>query len=216
MATWESGKAILLLVIYMIVVGFLSFVLVNTSIGDIQVSSIDLQEPTSIGDYVCSGARFNKEDIRLNPYSEWCGHLKVANENECISIEGCTWEISTKPVFLWWGGEVYEYCDGAVNSSYYHDGEISYLLGNSNTSLCDLSQASTNESLCSAFGCEKYERVELDTDFNSIYETLAFMFGFSVTFDAPPLLQIIISLLFVYLPLIALLLAIYFSLPVIH
>jgi len=162
----------------------------------------------------------------------------VFSSSACNSINGCTWTNSTGGFWNWWTGtEVENLCLGDINASSYgieiadgfigrprvasHDntGSWSTYTPFSDPSPCNHPNVQYNKTLCNMFSCS-WEKISADTTLTGagdIYSTIGQLFTFSYDFGFENQgINYLVTFLFVILPLLILLLAIYFMAPVIH
>jgi len=158
----------------------------------------------------------------------------VLRSDICNSIEGCSWENVTSGFWFWETTEDAT-CLGSINASYYGIDTTSFLgrevvVEHSNTevfrdrygskkSICNHPNVVRNESLCNTFSCTfDFLQTDLeDTGLSSIRRTAGDVFTFRYDFDVEnSVLSFVINFVLVILPMIALLISIYFMLPIVH
>lgn len=158
----------------------------------------------------------------------------VLRDDICNSIEGCNWENVTTGFWFWETTEDAT-CLGTINASYYGidtttflDNEIVASHSNTDTfndlygtkkTICNHPNVIRNETLCQTFSCT-YDFLQTDTqttDLGSIKRTAGDVFTFRHDFDVDnSFMSFVLNFVFVILPILGLLIAIYFMLPVIH
>lgn len=147
--------------------------------------------------------------------NDWdCYRADIDNNVTCNNLEGCTWQNGS-----YWLGIFYDepHCSGYLNTSYYGCGD--------NLEQCcrESSQFQESKYLCEAVGCNWYNISQYNTigesSFSSpsrIWESIKFMTGFSADFSLGSEFSWIVSFVLFWIPFLAMLWAIYMSIPVIH
>lgn len=158
------------------------------------------------------------------------------SQNKCEDISGCSWDTVTSGFWFWESS--YETCLGNINTSFYNISSIPYNegaplslpgvttplievhensrdLSGSFGSPCDHPKVITNEFLCTeVFACtwneEGFEQMENVRGFlKSVTDILTLQYNFST---GHPLLNNILKFLFIILPMILLLMGVYYVL----
>lgn len=129
----------------------------------------------------------------------------------CNVIDGCVYDNDT---FLWFNTGT-QSCTGIVNLSFY--GVVGEVV-NIYDDVDNLRSKLNNKEICEIFGfnwgTNSDERD--DVSINTFLDLTGSLFTFRASFTDIGILDFILTLLLFYLPLIALIIAIYFSLPFIH
>lgn len=152
------------------------------------------------------------DDKRVGTRDINCAKLGFDNADQCNDIVGCNWTNTTTFLFFW-EVEVPAFCDGEINLSAYHNETIASTYTISSFDVCKVNNASADEALCATFGCRYYDAGLERVGIGFIWEAISFMFTFSVDIDSPNEYAFILSLFFTWLPLFALVIAIYNQLP---
>ena len=198
-----------------------------------------------MGSSYCTNPRF-KFDPQTGEKSEygsaWVDSLKceesagVLSQSSCETITGCAWENVTGG---WWFWETTESasCIGDINATSYGVSQTtpvlgrSYVTGHTNTGLwakytpfsdsspCEHPSVLKDIELCSTFSCT-WEKVTPETTFNSvstIYGTVGDIFTFRYDFGFESTgLTLLVNFLFIILPLLILILSVYYMIPLLH
>ena len=156
MATDTAGKWIIgILIYYVVLFAIVTFISSFVSTYDVSDSSVTY----SGGSAGISSVNFGgcEEPRSVYAYSKSCKKLmdigSVYNNETCSQVSGCSWETETS----WFGwGESTVTCTGTINTTAYNGGvsagTTTFLTGLS-TSICDLSNLSTDSHLCQFMGC---------------------------------------------------------------
>jgi len=225
MGSFNSAKWLVILCLYFIV--FISIVstvdTTKTGIdGYIDIDTLgslegECQRPRSIPEI--EGFLVNIPETTLR-----CDRTRGAiDEDICNSLEGCDWNATTK--ILWWGGEYT--CQGELDFDYYDvedewDSYNQFIRTFKTQSVCDLSGVRNESEICWNLGCSWIDGEELTTELSTnvsskgIFSTLGALFSFRYDFGFDDKYNNIVNMLLFWLPLLMLLLTIYYSLPLIH
>ena len=205
MGEFAAGGWAIGLLLYFFFVFFLIFTIVNIDLhnpdiginmGDISVDDPGFQD--TLDPFVANGT--------CGGYpSAFCRFSEAVDNSTCQTIPGCTWDGTSCTGFIVltdFGGD----CRGEAD-----------LLGGTVDVM--------NRTLCELVGCswtdftseEKSDIAAGDSaDFSSVKQTFALMTGFSVNMGEPSNIAMPTRFLFIYLPLVGLLFAIYMMIPGIH
>ena len=145
-----------------------------------------------------------------------CGYIRANDVYTCEYFNNCNWTNIT--TFLFFNYETDYFCDGYVNLTQ---------LGFERTTIqhiCTLTGLQ-NRTACETFGCTWYDYSELGTDVSgqsgsysikSISDTVLFVTGFKADLGVPNQYLWIYSFIFFWIPLVLLIISLYFALPFLH
>jgi len=215
----------------------------NTTLTNSDIDSINFNN--IIGTTICENPRYYynpdtaEESIYNNAQNDrlFCEEsVGIFSQTSCESIAGCTWENVTSG---WWifSSTDDATCMGDINASAYgidvNDGFIGRprVAPHNNTgvwatytpfsdaSVCTHPNVENNKTLCDLFSCS-WTTISAETGFNSagdIYSTIGDIFTFRYDFGLSNNgVKFFLNFFFVVLPLLILIISIYFMLPVIH
>lgn len=231
MARDTASKVILILCLYFFLLFIVTFMMNTmsstydlTDSGDYTAEEIELRSSTGFAD----SPRVNSEgktytlyrDGKLSTLQTWG---LITNQNECEYFQGSVWENDTN----FWGFLPFVdstssdmVCTGGINLTYYDSDEVFEYEYTTNTSyflewggdICDLSDIDTPDEAY-RFGCTWYPpQTDLNTDgsLTTIFTTLGDIFSMSITFSTTnTMLNVLLNFIFVLIPFLACLLAIY-------
>ena len=233
---FRAGVWFILLVIYFI---FLNAVVYtgNAAVNNNETVSNNIFIEGSLGlDYgsaLCSDPRYKyepfssqtEEFLGIRARSMDCENTAgVLNQQTCNNIAGCNWTNITYTKWLFVNYEGASTCLGNINASKYGINTTSSIFGfdvvdyHANTgtfkspSVCNHPNVIQNSSLCYVFGCT-WSPLQLDISANplTLYDSVKDVFTFSYNYGVSnPFFAFILNIIFVLLPLIALVLSIYF------
>jgi len=160
----------------------------------------------------------------------------VLSSSTCNDISGCNWTSVTSG-FWFWTTTSEPSCIGDINSTTYGIEKNNPFFGrprivsHNNTgywesftpfddpSVCTHPNVIQNKTLCNMFSCQ-WELVTADTSFNSVgsvYSTISEVFTFRYDFGfTNQTLSLLMNFIFIVLPLLLLIVSLYFMLPVVH
>jgi hypothetical protein len=225
MGQFSAGLAFIGILVYMV----LAFVLTagmtsfstGSGAGELNVTGSEgIQESLQLYGGVCEGPR-ERASIFDSFNSLSCDSIPgAASEGSCNLIEGCAWENESTSFFLFDSPAT---CGGRVNASFYDQNAVygastRYL---SSPDVCDLSGLDTSQRDCELLGCNWVDasdyQIGATSGFSTVVSTLGALTGFNASIiGLDGLLAFLYSVFAFYIPLVLLIIAIYFMLPVIH
>jgi hypothetical protein len=162
--------------------------------------------------------------------------IGVRDQTTCDSIAGCSWETVTTG-FWFWTTVINATCIGDINATAYgvdmtdpiigrprvmsHDstGVFSSYTPFSSPSPCDHENVIFNKTRCEVFTCSWTSEAPQETikSATGIYDTVKTLFLFRYDFGFENAgLAVLANFIFIVLPLLMLIMALYFMLPIIH
>lgn len=235
MVEFRGGMVVVIMVIY-----FTFFIAIvdttariegetsNQSINDLDYSS----DYNLLSDGYCNSPRYeyDNEGKRLIASDERALSCTITEgvrgKDYCERLEGCYWDNATTNYWLWTTiGEAT--CLGNINHTYY--GMDKYAFSNfmkphnntnfwsTDTSVCNHPTVIDNSSLCNYLSCSwSTDSLEYDVSYKGIKSTVSDIFTFSYDFETNnATTSFILNFIFVIVPLLILLIAIYSLIPVI-
>ena len=111
--------------------------------------------------------------------------------------------------------ETYQ-CSGDINKTYYNYTN-SYLRSEDDDGICGLDFASDNATICTDIGCT-YGYIQAHSEFGkaNVFSLISDLASFNVDLGIPEAYLWMFTFIFFYVPLIFLLIAGYFAIPLIH
>jgi len=166
-------------------------------------------------EFFCDTPRYTysadgSNQFKINPSSSNCRDTAgVVSEDICERIVGCSWEEVTSG--FWFFSSTSETCVGTINATHY---------GKTNqNNFCTANNVSGNLTNCILMFCTWYETQPLQSDITSprqLINLIGELFTFRYNFGFDGFLNIFITILFIFIPLLIWLLSLYFLLPFIH
>lgn len=220
MGDFNAGLSALGLLVY-----FVLFSIIITSVNNgLATYGNDLIQSTNEGtDWGLSTSGYECTSPRT--YTTTSGELKegkarslacirtegMINPDVCDGLNGCTWRNSTS--YFFGAIETNAICSGQINETYYNDNESLGLF----QSICKLSDAQNNRSLCENIGCTFISITSGDISHSTIVNMIGSLFTFDVSYGfETQAVNNIITIIFIYIPLFFLIICIYFMIPIIH
>lgn len=229
-----------------IVIYFIFFILTTNGVSqlyaesgeNITISSSNLDFSSFAGGNYCNNPRYayNPETLEQYEYKTTqydflnCEEsIGVKSESICSNINGCSWDNVTSGFWFWTTTEEAS-CIGNINASYYGiettteiTGEVVKAHNNTATfgivSICNHPNVIQNKTLCSTFGCT-WDTLKIDntyTSTSSVIDTVKDLFSFRYSFGFDDdTANNILNVIFFYIPLLMLIVSIYFMLPIVH
>ena len=236
---YRAGLLIVLMLMYFTVF----IVIVDSSNSIIAESSTNLSNYdyvntlegyNLVGGGYCANPRYEfnadtgEEKETNSPQYLACELTKgVRNRDMCNNIEGCLWDNATTNYWLWTTtGE--PTCTGTINASYYgmEKNTLSKTIKiHENTeffgqiSVCNHPDVISNRSSCDDLSCTwtKDDISNVEPSYKGISSTFKEVFTFSYDFAVEnETLKFFLNFLFVGIPLILMIIGIYFIIPVVH
>lgn len=213
MGDFKSLPLISILTVY-----FFLFLTITVVADDVEMDEYYSGDIISNG--TCTAPRIAFDDefktYEVNEPSANCIKTRVAyDEQGCNDIPGCAWDNETIFFFFNTGSQI---CDGSIDKDNLSGGESWGLF----TSVCELADVRYNQTLCYNIGCtwasggESFSKIDnknqLLTTISDLF-TFRYDFGFSGDLET---VNIVINFFLFYLPLVLLIGAIYFMIPIIH
>jgi hypothetical protein len=211
MGQLNAGVWLILTSIYFII--FISVVASVSSLGldfeDGTISDGDISSLTGQSVFQCDTPRYairgdGSVYITRENNLDCRSSYGANNDKLCNQINGCTWENVTSG--FWFFADTTETCNGDINLNFY-DSE--------NDGLCK--GLTSND--CFILGCTYYETNPYTSDISSPKEIMGLifqLFTFRYDFGFSGLLNIIISIFFMFIPLLIWIMSLYFMLPFAH
>lgn len=235
MVEFRGGMVVVIMVIY-----FTFFIAIVDSTEQMkgQIDTRNVTELSYSSDYnllsdgYCNSPRyeFNSERERVLSSDERTLACEVTagvkGKEYCERLEGCYWDNATSG-FWFWTTEGEATCLGNVNHTYYNmeKYELSNFIKyhnnsnfwNTDTSVCNHPTVIDNSTLCGFFSCTwSEESFDADVSYKGIKGTVGDIFTFSYDFNEDnPTMKFLLNFLFVVVPLLILLIAVYTLIPVI-
>jgi hypothetical protein len=229
--------------IFVLIVNSSQNVMIDTALNDTyKLDNINLDVFNE--QYKCDIPRFsynpNTFEEKIEKQSNHLDCSKsygVFGRSECSNIQGCEWNTTT--IGMWWWKDEITTCVGTINYTYY-DIEVetfplnpyakpivaNYEFGltyfknmlSDNNNICRHPSVINNITNCNLFSCswvliENDENVTYKTILNSVSDIFTFRYDFGFTNDT---IKYIMNFIFIILPLLILIIAVYFAIPVIH
>ena len=212
--------------------------IVTINLGNVEFDAI-------IGSSFCTDPRYyynaetgEKKKYNLNEYDRlFCEEsVGILSQDICDDISGCKWENVTSG---WWFWKTVEdaSCIGNINSTYYGIAQTTVVIGRprieshnntgvwaiytpfSDPSACQHPNVIRNKTLCDMFSCS-WTPVTPDSSFKSVgnvYSTMSDVFSFRYDFGfANQGLSLFMNFIFIVLPLLILIVSLYFMIPFFH
>lgn len=238
---FQAGKWLVILVIYFMFFIFtangVSNLYTESDVSELSVSDSNFDYSSLIGENVCSNPRYYYDPTSLDTYEysnvnvrnlECDESIGVKSQTICESINGCVWENVTSGLWFWETTEAAS-CLGKINASYYgintstiFKGEVVAAHDNTPTfgaaTPCNHPNVLENQSLCDIFSCtwQKVEIADSYTSSSSVVDTVKELFTFRYDFGFSDNVNSIVIFIFFIIPLIMIIVSIYYMLPFAH
>jgi hypothetical protein len=186
--------------------------------NNINVTGADgVKDSLSLSDGSCQGPR-DRGDVFASFDSLQCSSTPVEDETVCDAINGCSWSNATQ-TFLFF--ETSASCNGVINASFYDTTAVVDDNILESPGFCELSGYDNDRATCERVGCKWVDaqgiQVTPTSGFSTVTSTIGVLSGFRAEIiGLPPMVAFLYSMFTFYIPLVLLLISIYYMIPVIH
>jgi len=231
----RAGSWVALLVVYFAIFIFTVHAVASSQIAIMNTTNLNASNSLLLG-LDATGGTCDVPRLEPTAYSNsnrllTCKYLVDVNlvydNASCSSYNGCTWETKT----AWWDingifQTSVETCTGNINATYYNaNNPVDTAFSGSAiagfySNVCNgLSNLSQSGSMCQSFGCT-WATMGIDGSVNSLqvnsfWDTIKALFTFQTDIGLDSY-NWIFNLFFFWIPLILLIIALYFCLPFLH
>jgi hypothetical protein len=148
--------------------------------------------------------------FQINPNEDDCSLTNgILNQQVCEGLVGCSWQNITTG--FWFFSDTKETCIGTLNASYYGKDDTN--------NFCTAPVVSSNATICIRMGCLMYTTEPLTYDITSpkqLFLLVTDLFSFRYDFGFDDLLNILLTIILIFIPLLIWLMALYYMIPFFH
>lgn len=218
MGDYRAGGLFVFCLLYLILAYAVTASVTAYNTENINVSGNEsVQDSLSLSGGSCQGPR-ERGDVFSSFDSLKCTSTPVEDENVCNEINGCSWSNATTTLLFF---ETAASCRGTINATAYD----STAQVNSDTltspGFCELSGYDNDRATCERVGCQWVDAQNIEvtptSGFSTVTSTIGVLSGFRADIiGLPPLVSFLYSMFTFYIPLVLLIISIYYMIPVIH
>lgn len=218
MGEFRAGSLFVFVLIYMILAYAITAGITSVSAADINVTGNEsVQDSLSLSGGTCEPPR-ERGDIFASFDSLRCTSTPVEDEAVCNDINGCTWSNATSTLLFF---ETSASCDGVINATSYDSTAQTDEESLVEPEFCELEGFDDSQSTCEQVGCTWINPDETQVTASSGFSTVTSTFGVLSGFRAdiiglPSMVGWLYAMFTFYIPLVLLLISIYYMIPVIH